>query len=471
MSPDDLAYASAVDTARWIREGNLSSNEVVTACLDRIERRDGRLHAFTELASEKALAAANEADLAVRRGDALGPAHGVPVAVKVQIATKGMVFHKGSRLFEHDVADSDAPAVERLRAAGAIIVGSTAMPELGHLAFGHSPMGPTTRNPWSYSHTCGGSSSGSAAALAAGMVPLSFGTDGGGSIRIPASCCGVFGLKPSLGRVPYVPLAGGRDAISHLGPMARTAEDLALGLAIVAGPHECDWNSLPANEVDYRAAAKARLAGARVAWAPRLGIDHVDTSVLDICLGALEAFRSAGCEVVEVEPMLGDAKKEWYDLFSLLLGSQLGHRLNEVRAKSDQSLVAMVEDAQKISGMGMMAAGEARRRLWDEIASTFKSHDVLVTPTLLMPPLPIDSEAGIPAEPTVWADRWFRHVYPFNMTGQPAATVPAGVTSDGLPVGLQIVGPRYADAAVLRWVTAFADNWSPAHARPPASEM
>ncbi len=172
MPLDDLAYASAIDTARWIRDGELSAREAVTGSLERIQRTDGKLHAFVDLAADEALAAADEADAAVRRGDALGPLHGVPVAMKVQIATKGMVFHRGSRLYADEVADFDAPAAERVRAAGAIIVGSTAMPELGHLAFGHSPTGPTTRNPWSYGHTCGGSSSGSGAALAAGPGPV-----------------------------------------------------------------------------------------------------------------------------------------------------------------------------------------------------------------------------------------------------------------------------------------------------------
>ena len=470
MSPDDLAYARAVDIARWIRGGQLTAHAAVTASLDRIEATDARLHAFVDLAPEQALAAAAAADAAVGRGDALGPLHGVPVAVKVQVQVRGMAFHRGSRLFADDVGERDAPAVERLKRAGAIVVGMTAMPEFGHLAFAHNPMGPTTRNPWSHAHTCGGSSSGSAVALAAGCVPLALGSDGGGSIRIPASCCGVMGLKPSLGRVPYVPIVGGRDAVSHLGPMARSAADMALGLSIIAGPHEADLITLPHDETDYLEAAAAGAHGARVAWAPRLGADEVDTEVVDICTAALDAFRAAGCEIAAVPPMLSDATREWADLFTTLLAAQVGHRMDEVRAVSEPSLLAAAEAGLAVSGMAMMNAGSARRRLWEEMTDLFAQHDVLVTPTLLMPSLPIDEPGGRPADPTVWAQRWFRHVYPFNMTGQPAATVPAGVTRDGLPVGLQIVGARHADADVLRFAAAFDAHWPKAHTQPPHPE-
>ena len=440
----------------------------MTACLDRIEHTDKRLHAFTDLAPDAALAAAAAADDEVRRGDQLGLLHGVPIAVKVQIAAKGLAYHKGSPLFAEDIADFDAPATQRLRAAGAIIVGATAMPELGHLAYGHTPVGPTTRNPWSHTHTCGGSSSGSAVALAAGQVPLAFGTDGGGSIRIPASCCGVMGLKPSLGRVPYLPLVGGRDAVSHLGPMARSAADLALGLAVVAGQHESDWNTLPTENVDYRQAATVSVRGSRVAWAPQLGQDAVDPSVLEICGRALESFRAAECSVEPIPPTLSDATKEWNDLFSTLLAAQVGHRLDEVREKSDQSLAQMVQAGLKVSGIDMLAAGSGRRRLWAEINSLFERYDVLITPTLLMPPLPINGDNGRPDDPYVWTERWFRHVYPFNMTGQPAASVPAGFTDEGLPVGLQIVGARYADAEVLRFASAFETHWPQGQAHPAA---
>ncbi|MDE2990521.1 MAG: amidase [Chloroflexota bacterium] len=470
MSPDDLAYARAVDIARWIRGGELTARAAVTASLDRIEAEDARLHAFVDLAPERALAAAAEADAAVSRGDSLGPLHGVPVAIKVQVQVRGMAFHRGSRLFADDVGERDAPAVERLKRAGAIIVGMTAMPEFGHLAFAHNPMGPTTRNPWSHAHTCGGSSSGSAVALAAGYVPLVLGSDGGGSIRIPASCCGVFGIKPSLGRVPYVPIVGGRDAVSHLGPMARSAADMALGLAVIAGPHDADLITLPPDEADYREAAVAGVDGARVAWAPQLGADVVDAEVVDICTAALDAFRAAGCEIASVEPMLSDATREWATLFTTLLAAQVGHRMDEVRAVSEASLLAAAEAGLAVSGMEMMAAGSARRRLWDEMADLFARHDVVVTPTLLMPPLPIDEPGGRPADPNVWAQRWFRHVYPFNMTGQPAATVPAGITRDGLPVGLQIVGARHADADVLRFAAAFDAHWPQARLEPPDPE-
>ncbi len=455
---DQLAYASAVDLGARLQAGDLSSRALVAASLERIRLTEPRVHAFTYVDAAGAEQAAARSDARRAGGAALGPLDGLPVAIKDLQAVAGMPLERGSPLFRGERAEVDSPAVARLRAAGAVIIGKTATPELGHLAFTHSQLGPATRNPWSRTHTCGGSSGGSAVALAAGQVPLAIGTDGGGSIRIPASCCGVVGLKPSLGRVPYAPMLSGLDTLSHLGPMARNVADVALMLSVLAGPHDEDWATLPADSADYRTATTQSVEGGHVGWAPQLGPTAPDTEVMQVCAASLDAFRTAGCNVEEIEPFLSDWVEPWQTVFDTMLSVVVEDRLDEVRRASDPSFVAVIERAQAYSATDFMRAAAARRAVWAQLGPLFTPVDVLVTPTLLLPPLPVDPDTGIPADPNAWSATSFRHVYPFNLTGQPAICLPAGVTVEGLPVGLQIIGSRHADATVLRFAAAFEQH-------------
>ena len=452
---DELAYASAVELGARLQAGDLSSRALVAASLERIRVTEPLVHAFTYVDAAGAEQAAGRSDARRADGEVLGPLDGLPVAIKDLQAVAGMPLERGSPLFRGERAEVDSTAVARLRAAGAVIIGKTATPELGHLAFTHSQLGPATRNPWSRAHTSGGSSGGSAAALAVGQVALAIGTDGGGSIRIPASCCGVVGLKPSLGRVPYAPMLSGLDTLSHLGPMARNVADVALMLSVLAGPHDEDWATLPADSADYRAAVTQTVAGGRVGWAPQLGPNVPDAEVVGVCASALDAFGAAGCRVEEVEPFLSDWVEPWQTMFDTMLAVVVEHRLDEVRRRSDRSFAVVIERAQAYSAVDFMRAAAARRAVWAEVAPLFERVDVLITPTLLLPPLGVDPDTGVPADPNVWSAVSFRHVYPFNLTGQPAICLPAGVTAEGLPVGLQIIGPRHADETVLRFAAAF----------------
>jgi aspartyl-tRNA(Asn)/glutamyl-tRNA(Gln) amidotransferase subunit A len=451
---DAIPSASAREIAAAVDEGQVSAREVLEAALARIAATDDELRAFRHVDADGALAAAVTLDEARAGGATLGPLAGVPIAVKEQVAVGGLPREVGSLLMQGNREEADAPAVARLRAAGAVIVGMTAMPEYGHLAFGHSPLGPATRNPWSAGHTPGGSSSGSAAALAAGQVALALGTDGGGSIRIPAACCGVVGHKPTLGRVPHAPLRHGFAPMSHLGPMARSVADTALLLDVIAAQDHADPASLPPEGVRYAEIASHPPTSGRVAWAPQFGDAEADPEVLQPCLAAVDALADDGFEVTQVDPFLGNWIASWATLFDVSLALNVGDRLDEMRRVSDPTLVARVEHGHRAGATEYLAAEADRRDVWAAFERLYQEFDVVMTPALLQPPLPVDPETGVTDAPDSWVERWFQHMYPFNMTGQPAVSIPAGLTADGLPIGLQVVGPRLADGVTLGFAAA-----------------
>lgn len=461
-----IPSASARAIAAAVRGGRVSAREVTEVALDRIAATDDRLHAFRHVDADGARAAAAALDAERIGGATLGPLAGVPVGVKEQVAVAGLPREAGSLLLQGNIEPSDGPAVARLRAAGAVIVGMTAMPEFGHLAFGHSPLGPATRNPWSAGHTPGGSSSGSAAALAAGQVALALGTDGGGSIRIPAACCGVVGHKPMLGRVPHAPLRHGFAPMSHLGPMARSVADTALLLDVIAAQDHADPASLPPEGVRYAEIASHPPTSGRIAWAPQLGQAKADPEVLEPCQAAVAALADDGFAVTEVDPFLDDWIESWATLFDVSLGLNVGDRLDEMRRVSDATLVARVEHGHRVSATEFLAAEADRRDVWATFERLYRDFDVVMTPALLQPPLPVDPVTGVTDAPDSWVERWFQHMYPFNMTGQPAVSIPAGLTEDELPVALQVVGPRLADGVTLGFAAAAEQRTSWSGARP-----
>ncbi len=449
-----IPFASAREIAGAVHDGQVSAREVLEAALARIAATDDELRAFRHVDADGALAAAAALDERRAGGATPGPLAGVPIAVKEQVAVGGLPREVGSLLMQGNREEADAPAVARLRAAGAVIVGMTAMPEYGHLAFGHSPLGPATRNPWSAGNTPGGSSSGSAAALAAGQVALALGTDGGGSIRIPAACCGVVGHKPTLGRVPHAPLRHGFAPMSHLGPMARSVADTALLLDVIAAQDHADPASLPPEGVRYAEIASHPPTSGRIAWAPQFGDAEADPEVLQPCLAAVEALADDGFDVTQVDPFLDDWIESWATLFDVSLALNVGERLDEMRRVSDATLVARVEHGHRINATEYLAAEADRRDVWAAFERLYQEFDVVMTPALLQPPLPVDPGTGVTDAPDSWVERWFQHMYPFNMTGQPAVSIPAGLTAEGLPIGLQVVGPRLADGVTLGFAAA-----------------
>ncbi|MBI2528062.1 MAG: amidase [Candidatus Rokubacteria bacterium] len=464
MAGADLAWRSAVELAGLIRDREVSPVEVTDAILARIAELGPLLNAFCTVAEEEARDAALAAEVAVLSGEPLPPLHGVPVSVKDLIFTRRIRTTGGSRLFVEHYPEEDAVSVERLRAAGAVIIGKTATPEFGHKGMTDSPLFGITRNPWNLEMTPGGSSGGAAAAVAAGLGPFALGTDGGGSIRIPASFCGIYGLKPSFGRVPSGPGFPGWETFSHTGPMARTVRDAALMLDALAGPDDRDRHSLPADAGGlFLAACDAGIAGLSVAWAPDLGRALVDPEVAALCERAAVEFESLGCHVEAVVPTWEDPEEIFRVMAAAETFAAWGGRLADAERELDRTLVAFLRFGQTVTAAQYLEAARRRRELWGEVQRFLARFDLLITPTMPVPAFPA---AGPP--PAAINGRaisplgWVPFTFPFNLTGQPAATVPAGFTASGLPVGLQIVGRRHADRTVLAASAAFeaAAPWS-----------
>ncbi len=356
-----------------------------------------------------------------------------------------------------------------MREAGAIIVGKTNTPEFGYMGVTHNPLFGITRNPWNLDKTPGGSSGGAASATAAGLCPLSLGSDGGGSIRIPASFSGVFGFKASFGRVPHQPGFPGWETLSHTGPITRTVADAAFMLDIIAGPDGLDRHSLPPFGSTFSGSMRGSLKGTKVAWSPDLGHATVDPEVLEITGKAIRAFREAGCRLKEHTPDFGSPE----ELFSTMVfgefAAALGDELDEWRDKLDAPLATLVERGEKLSASDYVKATFERQEYCAKMQTIFEKYEFLLTPTLAVPAF----EAGRAAPDKVAGKRlaspigWMPFTYPFNLTGQPAASVPCGFTEDGLPVGLQIVGRMHDDVGVLRMAATFERLRPWAERRPP----
>jgi aspartyl-tRNA(Asn)/glutamyl-tRNA(Gln) amidotransferase subunit A len=465
MHTDDLAFMPATNLAVAIRSKKLSPVEVVEAVLSRIEVLNPRLNAYCTVTAETARAEARASEAAVMRGDPLGPLHGVPISVKDLVITRGVRTTFGSRIYEANMPEEDAPLVERLKAAGAILLGKTTTPEFGWKGATDSPLFGISRNPWNLDRTPGGSSGGAGAAVAAGLAPLAVGTDGGGSIRIPGSFCGVFGLKPTYGLVPVYP-ASATGTLSHAGPMTRTVRDAALMLQVMAGPDDRDPLSFPLTRQDTAAGLEGGLRGLRVAWSPTLGYAVVDSEVRILTEAAAKRFGDLGCHLAQLDRVFDDPDPIWSPLFYGGIAGRLHDSMEEWRDRMDPGLVQVVEEGSRISAIQLGKAALARAAFTEQVRRFFSHYDLLLTPTLAVPPF----AAGLERPPDDRAGSrlaWVAFTYPFNLTGQPAATVPCGFTKDGLPIGLQIVGRRLMDATVLKAAAAFEAAAPWADRRPP----
>jgi aspartyl-tRNA(Asn)/glutamyl-tRNA(Gln) amidotransferase subunit A len=471
----DLCFTPAVDLAELIRRRELSPVEITRAVLERIEQLNARLGAYVLVHAERALKEARHAEQAVIAGQRLGPLHGVPVSIKDNLWTAGDCTTFGSRLLAEFVAPEDAPSVAGLRAAGAIFVGRTNLPEFAWRGSTDNRLFGESRNPWDLTRTPGGSTGGGAAAVAAGLGPLALGSDGAGSIRIPASFCGLVGLKPTFGRVPMYPAAGGHELVAHVCPLARTVRDVALMMNAIARYDGRDPFALPDDDVDYLAACDEPLVGKRgggsrrirIAWSADLGFAPIDPETREICAAAARGFAESGVEIEEASPDLGDPS--WI-LRTLYGGAQAGAhaaRPPEQKAQMDPELVAYADASAGLTVGEFLKALAARQAMVDTLRRFFEKYDLLLTPTLCLPAFPL----GL-VGPREVAGREVTHLgwtlcYPFNYSGQPAVSVPAGWTASGLPVGLQIVGRRLEDALVLRAAATFETLRPWAARRPP----
>ena len=468
MDTIDLCYLPALELREVIRSKQVSPVEVVDAVLARIERLNPTLNAYCTVTAAAARGAAKDAEAAVMRGDPLGTLHGIPVSIKDLVATKGVRTTHGSKLYEQFIPDEDAPVVERLRRAGAIILGKTNTPEFGHKAITDNLVFGPTRNPWSLEHTPGGSSGGAAAAVATGLGPLAVGTDAGGSIRIPSSCCATFGLKPTLGLVAMAPTFGGLETLSHTGPMTRTVRDAALMLNAIVGVDPRDLSSLPTMESDYLAGLDRGIHGLRVAWSPDWGYAAVDPQIRQVTQAAARRFTELGCQVEEAHPEFADPAETYQILTTASRAARVADRWPAERERFDPSLAVQIEAGMRWSAVDFVRASHVRRTLNEAFVRFFTRYDLLLTPTMAAPPPRLKVEAHEEIEGRkVTRLGWLAFTFPLSLIGYPAASVPCGWTREGLPVGLQITAPRLADALVLRAAAAF-DALAPwAHQRPP----
>jgi aspartyl-tRNA(Asn)/glutamyl-tRNA(Gln) amidotransferase subunit A len=467
MTSADLAYTPATELAALIRDRKLSPVELTRAVLDRVERLNPVVNAFCTLTPDLAVAAAREAERAVMKGEWRGPLHGIPFSIKDLHYTKGIRTMSGSFIFAERLPDVDPPVVRRLTRAGGVMLGKTTTPEFGWKGLGDSPVTGITRNPWNTAMTTGGSSAGAGAATAAGLGPLHQGSDGAGSIRIPSGFCGIFGLKPSYGRVPMWPISN-NDYASHMGPMTRTVADAALMLSVMAGPDDWDRTSLEAAPDDYVGKLGAGIRGLKVAFSPDLGGFPVDPEVADLVKQAVRAFGDLGCVVEEVKPGFADSHDLIRCLWSAHDAGNYAQYLSHWRERMDPGLVACIEDGLQYSMVEYVEARGQKLAYWDSVRPLFEKFDLLLTPTLSVAAFPVGrlNPEHWPQHVWDWI-RWASFSYPFNFTGQPAASVPVGFTPAGLPVGLQIVGRRFADLTVLQASAAFEAARPWAERRPP----
>jgi aspartyl-tRNA(Asn)/glutamyl-tRNA(Gln) amidotransferase subunit A len=460
----DPCSLGAVDLARAVRAREISPVEVIEAVHRRMDRLEPRLHAFCHRADADALDAARALEQALADGADAGPLCGVPIGIKDLVAVAGMPMPGGSPAYRDFTPDDDDVLVERLRAAGAIVLGKTAVTEFGYSGASHSPVAETVRNPWNLERTSGGSSAGSGAAVAAGVGPVAIAADGGGSIRIPASFCGLFGMKASMGRVPMYPSCRDErypgiaswEGLEHVGPVSRTVADSALVLSVLAGPDPRDRHSIPAGDVDWRAAAASGdLRGLRVAYSADFGRVAVDSEVERVVAEAVGAFAELGAEVVEDGPEFDDPGAAFGALIALesdLTG------MREIVARHGHEMSPHLVDliTREWRAEDFTDAQTVRKAVVNAMWRFMQRYDLLLTPTLTTPPFAVHMQGPEKVGGRYVRDSaWLSFTYPFNLTGQPAATVPAGFTADGLPVGLQIVGGHLADGLVLRAAAAF----------------
>jgi aspartyl-tRNA(Asn)/glutamyl-tRNA(Gln) amidotransferase subunit A len=473
-SDQDLPFLSAVELTEAYRARTLSPIEVVDAILSRIERVNPGLNAFTIVLGEEARESARRAEEVIQRGNDRQPLLGIPFTIKDLTATKGIPTARGSKAFAGVIPDEDGISMERLHAAGGVFLGKTTTPELGNKGITESPLTGTTSNPWKRTHTAGGSSGGAAAATAAGLGPLAEGTDGGGSIRIPASCCGVVGLKPSYGRVPLYRPTSGFGTLAHDGPITRTVADAALMLSVLAGPDVRDPLCLSDVPEDYpRAVVQPSVRGLRVAYSRNLGLVAVDPEVVARTDAAAAVFASElGAAVDEATPDLPDPEEAMMVMWSVTEGvAAVDEVLPRVKRDDvDPSLLELADRGERISAFDYFRAAHAfRGRYYAGMRRFFERYDLLLTPTLAVPPFPhpgwMPGPGEIGGRPINPFLGWLL-TFPFNLTGQPAISVPCGFSRDGLPIGLQIVGRVRADGALLRAAAAYEEAAPWKHLRP-----
>ncbi|GAB3290227.1 amidase [Parasphingorhabdus pacifica] len=464
-NPENTATTAADLTATRMLEcfatGELSPVEATEATLRRIDEADDKVNAFCLIDAERALSQARASEQRWQQGLPQGKLDGVPISIKDIFLTRDWPTRRGSRNVDPNQKWTvDAPTVARMREHNGVFVGKTTTPELAWKGVTDNPLTGITRNPWDPSRTAGGSSGGAAAAVALGMAPLAIGTDGGGSVRIPAAFCGICTLKPTYGRIPHYP-ASPYGTMAHAGPMTTTVTETALLMDVLSEPDSRDWSALEPPTTSFLDGLDTGVHGLRIAFSTDLGFATVDPEIADSVTAAVRVFEQLGASIENADPGFADPVEDFHVLWFAGAAKSIEHLSDQQRAQLDPGLREICEQGLTYSAQDYLEATNTRMLLGQRMGAFHETYDLLLTPTVGIRPF----EAGLEVPPGSQQPRWTSwtpFTYPFNMTQQPAASVPCGFTSDGLPIGLQIVGPRHSDALLLRAARAFeqARPWS-----------
>ena len=475
MTDNDLAFRPAFQLAALIASKQVSPVELTELYFQRIDELDSKLNSYLTLDQDGAMKTAREAEQAVVRGDDLGPLHGLPISIKDLEISKGIRTTSGTLAYKDRVPDEDSIVVERVRDAGAIILGKTNVSEFGMLGAGENRLGDDCRNPWNTERTTGASSAGAGAAQAAGLCALATGSDGGGSIRIPASFCGLFGIKPTQGRVPryggaYTPILP--NLFSQSGPMTRTVRDAAMLFQVLAGHDARDPSSMREPVPDFEAALERDIDGLTIGWSPRFGYATVDPEVAEVTSTAVKVFEELGCSVDDSDLLFDSPFKTWWALAGASSHVTTGHLLETNADELSWYFREVLEAAAELSVEDyMLALGHRDVMRW-QLEDQFEKFDLVMSPTMPITAFPVgqypEEIGGIKTQPNPhWGFIPFTH--PINTAGYTAATVPCGFSSDGMPIGLQIIGHEGDEETVLAASAAFERARPWVQHRPPVS--
>ena len=471
MSDTDLAYMPATEIRSMIAEKKVSSVEMTKLYLDRIDALDSQFNSYLTVTADLALEMAEEADKAVARGDDLGPLHGLPISIKDLEMTAGIRTTSGSLIYADRIAAYDSVVVERVKQAGAVILGKTNTPEYGLLGHTENRLGDHCRNPWNTERTTGGSSGGAGASVAAGLCALATGSDGGGSIRIPAGFCGIYGIKPTQGRISYY-LGPGAEPTANLfsqpGPMTRTVEDSAVLLQVLAGRDPRDPGALRDEPDDYVAALSRGVEGMKIGWSPDFGFAAVEKDVLNSAADAARAFEDLGAVVEEIDLVLDTPFDKFWPLFTAIMYARVAGVVDEHWDKLTWYAQESLETGKKITGAEFVNALGYVDLMKSQFADAHDKYDLILTPSLATPAFPVgEPPARIDGRDVHWFWGYTPYSMPINMIGSTAASIPCGFASDGLPTGLHIIGAPGAEATVFAASAAFEQARPWIQHRPP----
>ena len=472
MPSPELCFKTAVELASLIRCRQVSAVEVMEAHMAQIDRLNPSINAICTYLPEQALEGAKAADAALAKGEPTGPLHGLPTAIKDTVVTKGIRTTFGSPIYADNVPSEDAVVVERIKNAGAVIMGKTNVPEFGAGAQTFNPIFGKTLNPYDLGRTCGGSSGGAAAGLASGMFPIANGSDTGGSLRIPGNFNNVIGFRTSPGRVPYYPTKLGWYTMGVPGPMARTVADAALLLSVLAGPDDRSPIAIQQPGSLFSQPLERDFTGVKVAWSKDLGSFPVEPAVTKALEGQRHVFSELGCQIEEAHPDFADADEIFKTLraWNFVLGH--GEHLKNHRDKLKQTIIWNTEEGLKLDGAAVSRAEEKRTRLYHRVRAFMETHEFLILPVNQVPAFDVNKEYPDQVNGMAMPNyiEWMQSCYFITITGLPAISVPCGFTEDGLPVGIQIVGRHQKDFEVLQLAHAFEQATNTWRRKPPAAE-